>query len=524
MTNPTPAGHSRPFLARGLAIQVTRIALGVAGCSGSGSTSTSGAPAPSPGPGTPSPAPAPAPTPTPAPLPVPNPNYTGECRSLADVAGLPARHGCVGPNSTARAVEKRANEWNDWNGTSSVLYQSYQGSVGFAGIMRAWSGAAYDTQRQWLIVAGGGHADDGGNELLAFDLPNLRWRRLTDPTPNPARIDTGAYRNSDNTPVSRHTYGDLAYLTGTDRLWMFSGAGWYNGWSVPGAWTFNLAAINPATPAANAAAWAAWQDLRSTNEPAPGVEEMSVYDPVSGRVFWQRQAGGLYSHHPASNTWQLHIPDGGTSLNSFMVLHPGLRRLYQFNVSGGSARYATLPADLAQPMSFTAFTPAGESAIVSADSAGIEYDSTVGAIVAYAGGSSVYTFDTGNNGWTRIDPAAGNRADPGARTAAGGVFGRFRYSARHNVYVYVDAVSSNVYHYRLAPTPTDFATRCADPHVVRCWDFDSSADIGTPGFYPAGDGSLCTNGVCKAPFPNDRRAPSLRRGANAPHTRAACAK
>jgi hypothetical protein len=470
----------RPRRARRHALWAAALALGVAACSDDGSIST---PTTTPG----------ADTDTPTPL--PNPNYTGECRTLADVVGLPSRHWCVVPDSDARGVEKRASEWGDWNGASSASYQSYQGNVGFNAIISAWSGAAYDSQREWLIVAGGGHADYGGNELLAFDLPNLRWRRLTDPTPNPARIDDGAYRNGDNTPVSRHTYGGLAYLTGTDRLWMFSGAGWYNGWSVPGAWTFNLAAIDPATPVANATAW---QDLRSANEPAPGVEEMSVHDPVSGRVFWQRQAGGLYSHDPATNTWQLHINDGGTSLQSFMALHPGLRRIYQFNVNGsGSARYAALPADLAQPLSFTAIALAGDSIIAAADSAGIEYDSTAGALVAYAGGTSVYTFNTDTNGWSRIDAAAGNLANPGARSAAGGVFGRFRYSARYNVYVYVDAASNNVYLYRLAPTPSDFSVRCADPNVVRCWGFDTEADIGTPGFYPAGDETLCTNGVCK---------------------------
>lgn len=43
----------------------------------------------------------------------------------------------------------------------------------------------------------------------------------------------------------------------------------------------------------------------------------------------------------------------------------------------------------------------------------------------------------------------------------------------------------------------DFDTRCNNPDVVRCWDFDSLDDIGTPGFYDAADESKCKNGVCK---------------------------
>jgi len=52
--------------------------------------------------------------------------------------------------------------------------------------MTAWSGGAFDTTRDRLVVWGGGHADYPGNELYVFDLGTLRWQRLTDPSPTTA--------------------------------------------------------------------------------------------------------------------------------------------------------------------------------------------------------------------------------------------------------------------------------------------------------------------------------------------------
>src|SRR5215831_10640591 len=54
------------------------------------------------------------------------------------------------------------------------------GVGGPANVIAAWCGGALDTQRSRLILWGGGHADYYGNELYAFDIPTLKWSRLTD--------------------------------------------------------------------------------------------------------------------------------------------------------------------------------------------------------------------------------------------------------------------------------------------------------------------------------------------------------
>src|SRR5687767_9547569 len=55
------------------------------------------------------------------------------------------------------------------------------GNVGPRAVIGAWGGAALDTERNRLVLWGGGHNDYHGNELYAFDVLTLKWQRLTDP-------------------------------------------------------------------------------------------------------------------------------------------------------------------------------------------------------------------------------------------------------------------------------------------------------------------------------------------------------
>ena len=89
------------------------------------------------------------------------------------------------------------------------------GVTGVASIMDAWSGGAYDTQRDRLIVWGGGHTDYSGNELYVFDIETLTWTRLTDPTYD---VGGGAPYYNDGSPRSRHSYDYLQYLPTIDRF------------------------------------------------------------------------------------------------------------------------------------------------------------------------------------------------------------------------------------------------------------------------------------------------------------------
>lgn len=70
------------------------------------------------------------------------------------------------------------------------------GRLGIAGergpqaLIAAGNGAAWDEGSRCLLFMGGGRRDWGGNEVYRFCLEDMRWQRLTEPSPLPAAAGT----------------------------------------------------------------------------------------------------------------------------------------------------------------------------------------------------------------------------------------------------------------------------------------------------------------------------------------------
>jgi len=47
-------------------------------------------------------------------------------------------------------------------------------------VMSAWSGGAYDSSHDRLVVFGGGHSDSWFNNVFTFDLASMTWKRWTE--------------------------------------------------------------------------------------------------------------------------------------------------------------------------------------------------------------------------------------------------------------------------------------------------------------------------------------------------------
>jgi len=96
-------------------------------------------------------------------------------------------------------------------------------------VINAWSGAAMDTINNRLFIWGGGHNDYAGNEIYMLDLTAKTMERFWGPSPNSDEYWTGPCPDpldsklSDGTPMSRHTYGGLAYLDHVNLFWIFGG-------------------------------------------------------------------------------------------------------------------------------------------------------------------------------------------------------------------------------------------------------------------------------------------------------------
>jgi hypothetical protein len=139
---------------------------------------------------------------------------------------------------------------------AAVLYKGpladeLRGNTGPAGIMSAWGGATFDTNSEALLVWGGGHQDYYGNEVYAFSLKTLQWRRLNEPS-----SIAGWSRHTgilpDGAPSARHTYGALTFLPRTNQMFSTASSGSMpDGGSTPESWLFNLS-TNRWTRAADA--------------------------------------------------------------------------------------------------------------------------------------------------------------------------------------------------------------------------------------------------------------------------------
>ncbi len=326
----------------------------------------------------------------------------------------------------------------------------YTLTSGVTSVMDAWSGGAYDTTEDRLIVTGGGHSDYAGNELYAFSLATLSWSRLTEPTLAVGNLTT-CHEALDGTPASRHTYNGLQYLPASHELWLYGGA-LANTSGTCGSsfllWRFDL----------TTRMWRS-EDASSGTAPNPSYGIYSAVDPTTGFVWahgtnnYTRAFLGRYD--PTSKGWwQSGNPYDKTQYNATAAIDPihhqlvavgfrrgtdeGLAGTQVFNLTQGWIR-SVAPATT------------GDTALEDAIAPGFVWDSGSQQFVGWNGGADVYTLDPVTWVWTRRVPAATNTAVPGPPNRSG-TYGRFRYIPSQNLFVVVNTVDTNVFLYRLSTT------------------------------------------------------------------------
>lgn len=325
------------------------------------------------------------------------------------------------------------------------------GSSGYPSIMTAWSGAVYDTKRDRLLVTGGGHGDYAGNEIYEFPLATLQWHRIWGPTPNdqiqPQPAAPGpTYLNGD--PRQVHTYNGILYLPTQDVFWRHGGSVWSgSGGFVPNTWTFDL----------TTATWQQKADFSGPYTPncARDVQTDHVFCNLYA-LFWE--------YDPATDTaTKRSLQSAGYSPTGSTAIDQNTRQ-FVFTGDGKSFSYKldTYPAPLV--IHTTTNTGATEVMTANAKRPAMAYDSLAKSLVLWNGGTAVYTVDTSGPVWNftkhEADPA--NTVTPSAPTSAG-IFGRFQYIEKYNLYVLVNSISSSVYLYRYLPTPIQTAPATSQP-------------------------------------------------------------
>ena len=305
-------------------------------------------------------------------------------------------------------------------------------------VIEPWSGGAFDTKRDQLIVWGGGHGDYSGNEIYTFSLNSLKWTRTTNPSQPPAKDTPYA---ADGGPCSRHTYNYIQYVPAADRFVSFGGAGFSTSGQTG---TSNTDAFDFETRK--------WSKLADTPPKARGIGAFSGVDSATGHV-WLHGAGGkgliLAEYAPGTNTWTTHSgmwDEGDNDFSYYLTAAVDTKRKL-FVACGGGTMW-TWKIGASGTIVGKKLESSGDNVIVKAASPGFEYNQKLDCFVAWSGGSDVFTLNLDTKVWTKVAPAPENTVTPTAATQTG-TFGRFRYCPNKDVYVVVNGVLEDVYIYRL---------------------------------------------------------------------------
>jgi len=309
-------------------------------------------------------------------------------------------------------------------------------SIGVKGVMSLWSGGAYDTKRDRLIIWGGGHKGYAGNEIYAFDVNALKWERINDPSLKVNERPTKRGRYVDGLPRSCHTYNYVQYVLAIDRFCSFGTAGGYpsgnDGTSV--TWQFDFETKK-------------WKDQGPAG--ARGIGAYSAVDPVTGRVFVRGNypATRLAEWDPKTNKWtdRTGRVNNRTDYYKTAAIDPIGRRFF------GVGRGGVYVYDFGKPGRVTqqVITTKGPQDVVKSACPGLAYDPMIDKLVGWTSGPSLWTLDLETLTWAEVKPAATNTVTP-SKPCGTGTYGRFRYVPSKNVYILVNSWDTNVFVYRLS--------------------------------------------------------------------------
>ena len=306
---------------------------------------------------------------------------------------------------------------------------------GASGIMAAWSGGAYDSTRDRLVIWGGGHHDYAGNEIYVFDVATLGWSRLNDRSADVGGDEASGYY-PDGTPRARHTYEYIEYVPAIDRFCSFGGSALFPSGQIGIANVdcFDFDALT-------------WE--RKADTPSASIGAVAAVDPKTGHVWMQGAGNGLplAEYDPQGNGWTSHVkePSGWFGYGHTADIDASRDKLVA--LGGGEV----VVWDLGQPATDPVrLQTTGATAIEQAGNPGVAYDPVSDRIVAWSGGAEVYTLNLDTSAWEVHPPAATNTVIPTA-AATNGTYGRFRYVASRNVFIVVNAIDESVYFYKLSP-------------------------------------------------------------------------
>lgn len=381
-----------------------------------------------------------------------------------DAGDAPDAGGIVPGPVDAVIAAMPAGSWKELPATAMAdVCPAPLSSYACEAVMIAWSGGAYDSLRDRLVVWGGGHADSPYNNVFTFDLASMKWKRWTelpagmtgDTTPDvfkDKRVETcGLYPKvatltidptlltpsgyvkpekcddpaitaqlDPQQPRSAHTYGNVAFSKATGRFYLVGSIGTYPSGQAS---TTRVMGFDFATS----------QWTRGANNPV--VDYGTSAADANGHI-WYVGPRKLHEYDPKADTWTAHAPDGAGYYYAGADVDTK-RSILAMTANGTSvSTYALGEATKTQ----ATITTTGLGAPMG-PAVGFAYSPVLDRFVAWSGGQKAAVLDLQTAKWTEI---AGTGDDPGVQ-ASNGTYGRFRYSPARNVFVVVSGTKRNVF-------------------------------------------------------------------------------
>lgn len=379
-----------------------------------------------------------------------------EALSKADIAQLassgPGSDGAPTPNTNPinipNAIDSlAAGEWMEIpDSTIRPQFPAVSPGGTSAAVIGAWSGGAFDTKRDRLIIWGGGHGDYAGNEIYVFDMNTLKWTRISEPSavpPGVSEFRSGYY--PDGGPVSRHTYNYIQYLPApVDRFCTFGGAGFWQsgqyGSDHTDCFDFDKKV---------------WETQKFPATPSADIGSNTAYDPVT-QSLWQH---GGYADRGMSRLdlktglwtqlWTSFSNAGYTlGYNRTSEIDPINRKM----VAVGAGKVIVWDLNVITGTNYgTEITTTGPQDVVmgAGGNPGFVYVPELRAFVGWAGGPNLFKFDIATKVWTALPTLSSSKALPPQTQTNWGTYGRMRYSPNKKAIVLVHAVDSNVLVYKV---------------------------------------------------------------------------
>jgi hypothetical protein len=331
------------------------------------------------------------------------------------------------------------------------------------GVMGDWSGGAFDSINDRLIVNGGGHAGSPYNMIFTFDLPTMKWKRWTElpkgivgyDVPNAytdARYQSCALYPKDGValsipdamlvngnlpyeecedpaiaaqldpqqPRADHTYGNIAFSRATGKFYRLGSSALFHGsGSSTRTWTYDF----------KTGLWGRGADNRH-----PAIGGMSVTD-AKGIIYpLSQNMVGVYD--PVADKWTDHPNLGIGYYYGGIDIDAKRNAIVSFANNGEYYSWDIKTAALSKHQ--------GTVVPGMVSSPGFVYLESIDRFVAWSGGMTVNFIDP----TTFVATASTSTGDDPGATSYSGTYGRMRYSARCGVAVLVNATQKNVSLYK----------------------------------------------------------------------------